>query len=52
MRGDGTEITDAGRRRDVMVAPDPVKVVPHQVSDEHHTRCPICVHLVAEIDLG
>ena len=31
--------------------PAPV-VIPHQVSTEHHTRGPICGHLVDELDLG
>lgn len=30
--------------------PAPV-VIPHQVSTEHHTRCPICSHLVDVLDL-
>lgn len=30
--------------------PAPV-VIPHQDSEEHHTRCPICGHLVDELDL-
>ena len=30
--------------------PAPV-AIPHQVSTEHHTRCPICGHLVDEVDL-
>lgn len=30
--------------------PAPV-VVPHQVSTEHHTLCPICGHMVYELDL-
>lgn len=30
--------------------PAPV-VIPHQDSAEHHTRCPICGHMVDELDL-
>lgn len=26
-------------------------VEPLQQSDEHHTRCPVCSHLVDELDL-
>jgi len=26
-------------------------VVPQQESTEHHTRCPICGHMVDELDL-
>lgn len=26
-------------------------VEPHQTSAEHHTRCPICGHMVDEYDL-
>jgi hypothetical protein len=26
-------------------------VTPHQASEEHHCRCPICGHLVDELDL-
>lgn len=40
-----------GRRqapRNVII--HPVEVVPHQSSDEQHTRCPICRHLVDELD--
>jgi len=32
--------------------PDLSKDRPHQASTEHHTRCPICGHVVDELDLA
>ncbi len=31
--------------------PGKYPATPHQASDEHHSRCPICGHLVDELDL-
>lgn len=34
-----------------MTGRPPLVVIPHQVDTEHHTRCPICGHMVDELDL-
>lgn len=45
-------LTDEGRRLAQRRTGQPPLPIPHQASMEHHPRCPICGHMVDELDLG
>lgn len=40
------------KRAKVTPPPDLGKVIAHQDTAEHHTKCPICGHMVDEWDLA